>query len=392
MNETATPMLYRNLGSTGWQHNYQNQDLYTFERQFIYEFAKTSLYEWQKQLGMLSPYAEVYYLPTDKSAQEQNTNKNETSIKGKDQEEKKTTVQTNDKENEAKHNNDKTNEDNKSVNTKKKKSTQENINVIKEDWVQVKYNAKTKEVHEAIQRDYINNIKNSYAALKEDDEKEDEEDDIKKVSVAKKAAEEYRIMYNVNDITIDEMEQVINDFKKNDVIVNAPEETKNEEREGYCTEEDPMIEYEYNVKKEDETEKERMKSESMVFDNDNDSVYDLDDSDNSIDLSEEKSSSSDIMEEEHENEVVKTMKEEYYEEKLNSKEKEEEERLQSNEERDHKMRQLLYQNDLLLFRLEQAEINEEKLREELYLQTNTKKNDTTQDVRIQKQLKDKEEE
>ena len=46
----------------------------------------------------------------------------------------------------------------------------------------------------------------------------------------------------------------------------------------------------------------------------------------------------------------------------------------------------------MLFRLEQAEINEEKLREELYLQTNTKKNDTTQDVRIQKQLKDKEEE
>ena len=56
------------------------------------------------------------------------------------------------------------------------------------------------------------------------------------------------------------------------------------------------------------------------------------------------------------------------------------------------MRQLLYQNNLLLFRLEQAEINEEKLQEELYLKTNTKKNDTTQDVRIQKQLKDKEEE
>jgi hypothetical protein len=135
---------------------------------------------------MLSPYAEVYYLPTDKSAGEQSTNKNETSIKGKDQEEKITTVQTNDKEDKAKHNNDKTNQDNKPGNTKKKKSTQENINVIKEDWVQVKRNAKTKEVREAIQKAYIKNVKNYYAALKVDEEVVDEKDDIKKESVVKK--------------------------------------------------------------------------------------------------------------------------------------------------------------------------------------------------------------
>ena len=79
--------------------------------------------------------------------------------------------------------------------------------------------------------------------------------------------------------------------------------------------------------------------------------------------------------------------------KVESDKNEEEERLHSNEEMDHKMRQLLYQNDLLLFRLEQAEINEEALRKELYLQTNTKKNDTNQEViKVQKQLKDKEEE
>ena len=48
-------------------------------------------------------------------------------------------------------------------------------------------------------------------------------------------------------------------------------------------------------------------------------------------------------------------------EKLESEENEEEENLHGNEERDHKMEQLLYQNDLLLFRLEQAELNEEKL-------------------------------
>jgi len=179
-------MLYRNSGSTGWPHNYPNQDLYTFERHFIYEFAKTSLYEWQKQLGMLSPYAEVYYLPTDKSAREQNTNENETSTKGKDHEEKITPVQNNDTESTAKYKNDKTNQDNKPVSTKEKKSIQKKINVIEEDWVQVKRNAKTKEVREAIQKAYIKNVKNYYAALKVDEEVVDEKDDIKKESVVKK--------------------------------------------------------------------------------------------------------------------------------------------------------------------------------------------------------------
>ena len=57
------------------------------------------------------------------------------------------------------------------------------------------------------------------------------------------------------------------------------------------------------------------------------------------------------------------------------------------------MEQLLYQNDLLLFRLEQAELNEEKLREELYFQTKAKNDDKNQEViKVQKQLKDKEEE
>ena len=57
------------------------------------------------------------------------------------------------------------------------------------------------------------------------------------------------------------------------------------------------------------------------------------------------------------------------------------------------MKQLLYQNDLLLFRLEQAEMKEEKLWKELNLQTNAKRNETNQEViRVQKQLKDKEEE
>jgi predicted DNA-binding protein len=52
--------------------------------------------------------------------------------------------------------------------------------------VQVKRNAKTKEVREAIQKAYIKNVKNYYAALKVDEEVVDEKDDIKKESVVKK--------------------------------------------------------------------------------------------------------------------------------------------------------------------------------------------------------------
>jgi hypothetical protein len=50
----------------------------------------------------------------------------------------------------------------------------------------VKRNAKTKEVREAIQKAYIKNVKNCYAALKVDEEVVDEKDDIKKESVVKK--------------------------------------------------------------------------------------------------------------------------------------------------------------------------------------------------------------
>ena len=57
------------------------------------------------------------------------------------------------------------------------------------------------------------------------------------------------------------------------------------------------------------------------------------------------------------------------------------------------MQNLLYQNDLLLFRLEKAEMNEEVLRKEMSLLRNTSKNDTNQEVTcLQKKLQDKEDE
>ena len=53
----------------------------------------------------------------------------------------------------------------------------------------------------------------------------------------------------------------------------------------------------------------------------------------------------------------------------------------------------MYQNDLLLFWLEKAEMNEEVLQKEMSLLRNTTKNDTNQEVTsLQKKLQDKEDE
>ena len=57
------------------------------------------------------------------------------------------------------------------------------------------------------------------------------------------------------------------------------------------------------------------------------------------------------------------------------------------------MKQLLYQNDLLLYHLEQAEKKEEILRKEMKLQTDAKRNDIDGEmISLQKKLQDKEEE
>ena len=177
------------------------------------------------------------------------------------------------------------------------------------------------------------------------------------------------------------MVQYINDYKKNDVIVNAPEETKNEKKNSSDSHKNSsnqskkiQEETEKNIIVESDSEMEEETNDDDSFINDNDLKNDDIDSDDAFTISftDEESSNG---------------------EKLESEENEEEENLNGNEERDHKIEQLLYQNDLLLFRLEQAELNEEKLREELYFQTKAKNNDTNQEViKVQKQLKDKEEE
>ena len=80
----AASGLYRNSRSERWPRHYQNQELYTFERHFIYEFAKTSLYEWQRHLGMLNPHAEVFYPSADNYTREKNIMEKSESIQKED--------------------------------------------------------------------------------------------------------------------------------------------------------------------------------------------------------------------------------------------------------------------------------------------------------------------
>ena len=239
---------------------------------------------------------------------------------------------------------------------------------IEDDWITVKNtNTKKKVVKESIQKADRQNGKNQYKDLQTDEDEMEVEDfgieeiGKERVEVKKKKS------YDINEITVKEMVRYINVYEgevNNLRDGNSKDVPVNTIGEGSELEMEDEISY-------DEAE----------------------DSDDSIDLSEEESSSSVIIEEENENEGIKMTKEEDKGKQLESKENEEEESLYRNEERDHKMKQLLYQNDLLLFRIEQAEMKEEKLWKELNLQTNAKRNETNQEViRLQKQLKDKEEE
>ena len=218
MNETAAPMLYRNSGSTGWLHNYQNQELYTFERHFIYEFAKTSLYEWQKQLGMLSPYAEVYYLLTDKSAREQNTNETETSTQGKDYDEKeKITIDTN------------------------KEDIRININTIPKpnEWKKVRAKktkrAETTKSESPNEKDKLEEYNNQYSSLDEgndivkveetmdkDDSKGDEED------VGRGYVKEECEKYNIDKVSMEVLEREIEKHTANTQALDGKHEEMEE--------------------------------------------------------------------------------------------------------------------------------------------------------------------
>jgi len=186
MYETAASILYRNSGSEGWPRHYQNQDLYTFEQHFIYEYARTSLYEWQKHLGMLNPFAEVYYPPTEKKMRETNETSNGLEEMEKDSEDKEI---PNDTEKEK-------------------------------DWKQTRKGPKVQYKEKNVHGKNGEN-KNQYSALDDGNNEEKEVEDSPNVNVDIKFGciqeDESSVKYDVNEMGIKEMEEIIKQQKENDL-------------------------------------------------------------------------------------------------------------------------------------------------------------------------------
>ena len=356
MYEAAKTMIGHSLVASACQ-----EGLYTQEKHLFYLAMENFIYQYRKSIGMLSAYAEPFYPPTEEKQNKKDIIK-EASAQNKDAE-KTTNIQ-----------NEKINQVAIPESTKEKISIQEINNVIEEDWVQVKRNAKTRVVQEALQQAYIKNVKNRYAELKVYEEEVEEKDDKQILSVVKKEDETQHRTNNVNDITVDEMEKHINEYKKKDVITKDHEETRNviKNSRGYYKTSSNL-----SVKTQDETKKNIIIDSDSEIDDDTD--YDDSITDDENDLNNDDIDSDDTFTNGSTDEEISDGEE------LENEKNHGEENLHENEERDYRIEHLLYQNDLLLFRLEQIEMNEEKLRAEIYLQTKAKKIENNQEViKVQK--------
>ena len=352
-------------------HGFQNrlgqdvrtcQNLFDHEQLFLYKYARYLLHRQLVTEGLLSPYSNQFYPPTDKTNSTMEKNKN--------------------------------NESNIKINKEAiAERLQKNTDVIilKEDtqntntkeWKELKINrAKTINVQKSTKK-----YEGYYDELQDEENEEEEvQNEIKEDVKDEIIRPAYEVKkhgmkkdYNVNTMGIEEMDKVIVAIKKE----HNEEEESNEEIFSQ-TEKDKVLKNE-NVKKHQVKENQgydERDSESRAIESRAGEEEDI-----TFDDSSNDSDSEDAF-------TIGSTDEEISDgEELESEKNHKEENLHRNEERDRRMEQLLYQNDLLLFRLEQAEMNEEKLRTEMYLQIKAKKNDTDQEViKVQKQLKDKEEE
>ena len=342
MNGTAATMIGHLSVAPAFQ-----EGLYTPERHLFYLAMETFIYEYRKSIGMLSTYAEPFYPPTEEKQHKKDIIK-EASVQNKDTE--KTTNITNEKTNQVKT----------YESTKEKVSIQEINNVIEEDWVQVKRNAKTRVVQEALQQAYIKNVKNRYAELKVYEEEVEEKDDKQILSVVKKEDETQHRTNNVNDITVDEMEKHINEYKKKDVITKDHEETRNviKNSRGYYKTSSNL-----SVKTQDETKKNIIIDSDSEIDDDTD--YDdsiTDDEDSMID----DVDSIDFLTIEELNEKEKLYAETMKNDGRISGNEEDTERKGMVDKRENdfekmkkQMKSIRDQNNSLISRLEKAEDNEE---------------------------------
>ena len=220
-----------------------------------------------------------------------------------------------------------------------------------EEWKKVESKKKKKTVtNNKEERNKTQNKKKYwYNILAEDDEDEEEkESDIKQHNVEKinlNQQKHYEI-YNINDMLVEDVDRVLAKYKDRE---QGQEKDFDYENSSNGLSDDEMT-------ADEETENESDAEEELKEDNESD---------------------------ENMNEVV--------DDKKNTNENEES--LSAEEEQNFTMRQLLYQNDLLLFQLEKAETSEEVLRKEISLVRNTIKNETNKEVNsLKKQLQEKEDE
>ena len=111
--------------------------LYTLEKHLFYLAMQTFIYQCRKSIGMLNAYAEPFYPPTEENQHTEEIKKDDLN-------------RNNEKEKKIDTKNDKSSQINKPQSTKENILIQEENDIIEEDWVQVKWNARTRVVREAI--------------------------------------------------------------------------------------------------------------------------------------------------------------------------------------------------------------------------------------------------
>jgi len=233
--------------------------------------------------------------------------------------------------------------------------------------VKVKSNERAKVIREGKQKVDIKSAQNRYAEMTEDEEGIDKKDDEKKLTaemvqdkddekerpVLKIEAVDKRKTYNINEITVDEMVQHIKEYTEKDEKDKTFEDKKNEKR-------DKSNHHKTNSNLSLGTKEK--KNDNIIGDIDNESDGATEDDDITTD-------DDDLMIEDNDSVNSFTI------EDLNEEERVYVERLKDAVENTEngncevntvkQMERIRYQNNVLLFRLEQAEDKEERLIKEL---------------------------
>ena len=175
--------------------------LYMPEKYLFYLAMETMIYAQQKREGMLDYRAVPFYPPLDK-VYHTKTNNEET--KSHHNESKKSDIGSERNGSTIKQNNK----------IKVPKTINEINTLIKDNWITVKNTTiKTKVVREAIQKAYIQNVKNRYKNL-QTDENEIEVKDFGIEEIGKERVEvKKEKSYDINKIMVEEMAKYIKDYK-----------------------------------------------------------------------------------------------------------------------------------------------------------------------------------